>query len=82
MKLRAVPGKVIVKFQPYKRDGVIEIPDSIQLPSVEAEVVSDGDNELEPGAKVVVSRLEGENFSYNGEEFCTVDSDSILMQRL
>lgn len=82
MKIRALPGKVIVKFKPYERDGLIELPDSVQLPSVEAEVVHDGDGELEAGTRVIVSRMDGEYFDLGGEQLCKVKKASLLMQRL
>lgn len=82
MNIRALPGYVIVQFRPWEHSGMIEIPDSIQPPSVEADVIHDGDGEIEPGAVVIVSRLDGEYFDYQGVRYCRVKKASLLMQKL
>lgn len=77
--IRALPKKAIVKFLPWKREAVIEIPDSIQPNSTDAVVVSDGDGELPAGRRVIVSRMDGEYFDLGGEQLCTVPKDALLL---
>ena len=77
----AAPGKVIVKFRPYRRDGLIEIPDRHKPESCEAEIVHDSNGEWQPGLLVIVSTLDGTYWKPDEEEdrICTIKRQSVLM---
>lgn len=77
--IRALPKKAIVKFLPWKHPGLIQIPATIHQESVDAEIVNDGDFELPIGARVIVSRMEGEYFEHEGTTYCTVPKDALLL---
>lgn len=74
----AAPGKVIVKFRPYRREGLIDIPDTRKPESCEAEIISDSQGEWEPGLTVIVSTLDG-TYWPNEPDVCTLKRNSILM---
>jgi hypothetical protein len=80
--MRALPKHAIVRMLPWKRDGVISIPDKIHQESTDAEMVSDGDGEIPSGRRVVVSRMEGEYFERDGQKFCTVPKNALLLIHL
>lgn len=83
--MKALAGKAIVKFLPYRRDGIVEIPDSVEPPSIEAEMISDGGGkempEIQPGQIVFVSRMVGEYFNHDGVQYCRVPRGAVMMQR-
>lgn len=82
MKIKAAPGKVIVRFRPYEREGKIIIPDRHKPESCEATIVSDGDGEWPEGQTCIVSIMQGEYFRLdeNSEDrLCHVKRSGVLM---
>ncbi len=77
--IQAPRGKAIVKFHPYRRDGLIIIPDKFKPQAVEAEVIAHGDNTIEPGTNVIVSLMDGKYWDEGDEQFCTIKSESIYL---
>lgn len=82
VRLRALQGKAIVWFLPYRRtgEGVIELPEKFKDQSVEALIISDATGyKLDPGTKVIVSRFDGEYFEVNGVRLCRVDKKALTL---
>lgn len=78
MNVKAPYGKVIVRFHPYRRDGIIEIPDRFKPQSVECTVISDSRGEWN-GLLAIASLTDGTYFDVDGEKYCVLQRKSILM---
>lgn len=77
-KLRAVKGHAIVKFVPYRREGTIQLVH--RQVSVEAKIIDDATNlKLRRGTRVTVSRLAGEYFDHDGQRFCRVPENALIL---
>lgn len=81
LPVKALKGKAIVWFLPYRRSsGRIEIPDRHKDQSVEAIIINDnGEHGLSPGVLVGVSRMNGEYFQCQGHRLCRVDSSALVL---
>lgn len=80
--LRAMRGCAIVWFMPYRREGLIEIPDKHKEQSAEALIIDDNTGYgLRAGTKVLVSRLkgDGEYFEVNERRLCRVKREGLYL---
>lgn len=80
--VRAMRGQAIVRFHPYTRTGVIQIPESMSPESVEADIISDNTGYgLTPGTRVGVSRSQGNGtyFDFEGERLCTIGRAGLVL---
>lgn len=80
--IRAMRGCAIVWFMPYRREGLVEIPEKHKEQSVEAIVIDDKTGYgLPAGTKVLVSRLkgEGEYFELGGTRLCRIRRDGLYL---
>lgn len=81
--LKAMPGKAILWFLPYRRNtGALEIPEAFQPESVEAVVVHDNTGYgLATGTRVGVSRTQGDGtyFEICGTRFCSIKAEGLLL---
>ncbi len=80
--LRALPGRAIVWFLPYRRaEGVIEIPEDSWPDSAEGVIIHDNTiHELGRGVMVAVSRMKGDGkyFKVGEHRFCNIGEDGLL----
>lgn len=85
INIRAMRGHAIVWFMPFRREGVIEIPDKYKDESSEGIIIHDNTGHgLDPGVKVSASRLAGTYFSVRGKDgrehrVCTMPKDALIL---
>jgi len=81
--MKAMPGKAILWFLPYRRaSGALEIPEALQPESVEAIVIHDNTGYgLTPGTRVGVSRTQGNGtyFEVCEQRFCSIRAEGLLL---
>ncbi len=77
--MKAISGRVIVKFRKYRREGVMVLPDRHMPESVEGEIVHDSEGEWEPGLQVICSRMDGIYHELDGVNYCTLKRKSVFM---
>lgn len=76
--MKAPPGKCIVSFHKYRREGVIIVPDKHQPQSVECTVICDSGGEWE-GLDAIASLMDGIYFEHENLRYCVLKRKSILM---
>lgn len=78
MKIKAPPGKVIVKFHPFRHHGVILRADRYMPQSVECTVISDSRGEWE-GLLAIASLCDGTYFEVEDVKYCVLQRKSMLL---
>jgi len=80
--INVIGNKVLVRFREWKEEGIIHIPDKYKPQPVEADVVAVGPKAhwaIEPGQKVLVSRMVGTYFDFDGDRVCLVPDSGIIL---
>jgi co-chaperonin GroES (HSP10) len=75
--MKALPGKVIVRFVANVKRAVL-LPERSEPLPIEAEVVNDSAGEWAEGQRVIVSRMAGEDW---GDGVATVERAAVLLLR-
>lgn len=81
-RIRVIGNKVLLKFLPWRHEGIVALPDKAKPQPVEAVIVAVGPRAhwaLENGQKVAATRLLGEYFEIEDERYCVMADEGILV---
>lgn len=77
--VKAPRGKAIVWFAPFRREGLIDIPDMDRPNSVEAVIVHDNTAyQLPNGIKVMCHPKAGYYWEHHGVKLCTIEQGDMI----
>ena len=75
---KAPPGKVIVRFHKYRREGTIVVPDRYAPQPVECTIISDSKGEWD-GKLAIASLMDGIYIEVDRVEYCVLKRKSMLL---